>query len=362
VRYLAALLVLGSLVAFHELGHLILARLFRIRVDRFAVGFGPPLVAFTRGGVEYSLRAIPIGGYVRIHGMNPHQEGSGGPDAFSARPAWQRALVLFAGSGFNYLLALLMLFALYLAGTHVPVARTIGFVHPASGAARAQLRPGDEVTAVDGVPIDDWRDFARRMADRPGRPVRLELLRGAQQVTVEVNPEADEYGTGRLGVAQQYVYRQLSPGAAFLQAWVHAWAVVAEGASSLGRLATGRGGVVVEGPIGIARRTSEAASAGMDRLVRLIVALSVALAMFNLLPVPSLDGGRLLLILVAFVRGQPLTPRTETLINATGFLALIALILWVAVSDVRRIASHAPPESATQAAPADGGADARLPP
>src|SRR6185369_5676049 len=122
MRYLLAIFLLGLLVALHELGHLLMARLCRMKVERYALGFGPPLLSFrSRRGTEYSLRAIPFGGYVRIAGMEPAAEALPAPGSFAGRPRWQRMLVLAAGSLTNYVLALALLFSLYAGGRSVPV-------------------------------------------------------------------------------------------------------------------------------------------------------------------------------------------------------------------------------------------------
>lgn len=364
MRYLLAIFLLGLLVALHELGHLLAARLCRMKVERFAVGFGPPLLATRRRGTQYSLRAIPFGGFVRVAGMEAAGEGPPGPGSFSSRPRWQRALVLVSGSALNYLCAVGLLFALYAGGRRVPVPGTVGEVTPGSEAARVQLRPGDVVEQVDGRAMREWSDLTEAVAEHAGRPLVLRVRRGNEVLEVSATPRVDEGGVSRLGVSQLYAYRQLTRWEAARYAVHHASALVVEGLRATWELVSGRPGATLEGPVAIAQRMAAAATSGADGLVALLAAISVALAVFNLLPVPGLDGGRLVLLAIAWVRGKPLDPRVEAVASAAGFFAMIALAVWVTVRDVRGVRAAAPAVGVDAgAAAADAGAaDAGLAP
>ena len=328
MRYVYALLALGLLIAVHELGHLVAARLFGIRVRRFSLGFGPPLLSFRAGRIEWALGAIPIGGYTLIHGMNPHgPEGQAvGPDSYQARPWWQRELVLFAGAATNALLAVVVLVSLFMSGTHVAVKLTVGTVEPGSEAARAQLRPGDVITAVDGVPVSEWRELADRIADAPGRTLRLEVRRAdAAPMEILVTPRADAGGTGRIGISQQYVYRQHTFREALSQSVDYILRVLRDGAETLWRLVSGRPGAL--GAVPLMKEASDVAASGLDAFLRVLVHLSVALGIFYLLPFPSLDGGRMLFVAIEAIRGRPVSPKLETALHALGFVALLGLLL-----------------------------------
>lgn len=358
MRYLLAILALGALVAVHELGHLLFARLFKLRVDQYALGFGPALLAFRRGATEYSLRAIPIGGYVRIHGMNPHEDlVAGDPTSYASLAPWKRLLVLFGGPLTNYLLAVAISCAVYVSGTHVPVPMTVGTVEPGSEAARALVRPGDVILTLDGVPVSGWSVFAERVAESPGQTLTLGLLRHGDIVMVQVKPRADERGLGRIGIRQQYVYKRHALGEAVINAFVHTERLAAEGLELAWRLVRGKPGVELAGPIAVVKATSDAAAEGEESFLRLLVALSVALAVFNILPLPSLDGGRMVFVALAAVTGREIPAVLETLIHFVGFLLIIALTVWVAFSDVRRLIGNrsilpSEPEPQPVAAPA----------
>jgi regulator of sigma E protease len=339
VRYLYAIVALGLLIAFHELGHLLAARLFKIRVLRYSIGFGPAILSFRRGGIEWVLGALPLGGYVQVYGMNPHEgpQVKTDPASFAAKPAWKRMVVLAAGSFGNYLLALGLLVGLYMAGTHVPVHLTVGTVEPGSEAARAQLRPGDLIAQVDGRPLRRWMELATNVAESAERPLVLEVHRGEERLQVTVVPRKDSRGAGRIGVAQQYVFREHRWDEALPAAFDYTNRLFTEGLAMLGRLLRGSPGVELASPVLIVKAASDAASSGWDAFLRVMVSISVALALFNLLPIPALDGGRLLFVAIEAVTGRPVNPKVETLLHTAGFFLLIALIIHVAFGDVRKL-------------------------
>lgn len=360
MRYLTGILALGGLIALHELGHMLMARLFGVRVPRFAIGFGPAIFTTRRGDTEYVLGAIPFGGYVRIQGMDLHDDEGreSTPGSYASLARWRRMLILAAGPLANGLLAYLLLFTLFLTGTHLPVPGTIGAVIPGSEAARAQLRPGDRIVSVDGSPVDGWSSFAERIAESPGRTLRLGILREGQPQEIQVSPRADESDIGRIGVGQQYVFRRLPPPEAATAALVHIARLTAEIGAQGWKLLRGKPGVELSSPIGIVQQTAEATAGGLDAFLRALVALSLALALFNLLPIPALDGGRLAFLFLEATTGRRAGRRVEATVHALGFLALVALLLWVAARDVRKLwhAAEAHP-SPVQTSPLAAGED-----
>jgi regulator of sigma E protease len=355
MQYVLAILAFGALIAVHEFGHLLAARVFRIRVDRFSIGFGPAIVSFRMRQIEWVLAAVPIGGYVRVHGMNPHEEGDvkDDPSSFASRRWWQRELVLAAGSVGNWMLAWGLLVVLFVSGTHVPVPLAIGTVEPGSEAARAQLRPGDVIAGVDGRPIEDLDDLVEIVIDNPGRRIRLDVRRGEAAVPVDVVPRADQRGVGRIGVTQQYVYREYPFRDAVPLAVRASLELLGDDLRLLWRLARGRPGVELASPILIVKQVSDAATLGLDAFLRVLVHLSLALAVFNLLPFPALDGGRMLFIAIERATGRPVNPRLETALHGSGFVLLLMLIALAAFSDVRKLWSRAR-QSPSAAAPASG--------
>ncbi|WP_224245930.1 M50 family metallopeptidase [Hyalangium gracile] len=350
---LLALLALGLLLAVHELGHLLAARLLGVSVPRFSLGFGPPLLSFHLLGTEYVVAAIPLGASATLHGMNPHAPGldPADPRSYSAQRPWKRVVITLAGSLANYLFALGVLFALYTSGTHVVVPLTVGTVTPGSEAALAQLLPGDRILSVDGQPVKSWSDFVESIGQSPGRERSLVVSRHGEPRVVAVRPRPDERGVGRIGVSQQYVYREHSPGEALAQSLVHTQRVAAEALTLVWSRVVGPS-PTAEPPssVAVVRQSSGAASTGWDSFLRVLVAISVALSLLHLVPVPGLDGGRLVFLAIELARRRPVSPRVETLANTVGFLAIAAAILIISVAEVRR----ALPSSEPRAAPGPG--------
>jgi regulator of sigma E protease len=349
---LLALLALGLLLAVHELGHLVAARLLGVSVPRFSLGFGPPLLSFRLFGTEFVIAAIPIGAAATLHGMNPHVAGldPADPQSYSAQRPWKRVLITLAGSLANYLFALGVLFTLYTAGTHVVVPLTVGTVTPGSEAARAQMLPGDRILSVDGQPVKSWSEFVELIGRSPGQERTLVVVRDNDSRVVQVRPRPDERGVGRIGVSQQYVYKEHPPGEALSQSLVHTQRVAAEALSLVWGVVAGRA-PTAEPPssVAVVRQSSGAASSGWDSFLRVLVAISVALSLLHLVPVPGLDGGRLLFLIIEVARRRPMSPKVETLATTVGFLALAAAIVLVAVAEVRRAlpsGQGAPPDEA----------------
>lgn len=364
---LLALLALGLLLAVHEFGHLLAARLLGVSVPRFTLGFGPPLLSFRLFGTEYVLAAIPIGASARLHGMNPHEPGldPDDPRSYSTQRLWKRVLITLAGSLANYLFALALLFALYSSGTHVVVPLTVGTVTPGSEAARAQMLPGDRILSVDGQSVKSWSDFVAQIGQSPGAERTLVLVREGEHRVVQVRPRSDERGVGRIGVSQQYVYREHPPGEALTHSLVHTERVAAEALGLVWSMVRGPD-PLAETPSSVAvmRQSSGAASTGRDSFARVLVAISVALALLHLIPVPGLDGGRLLFLAIEAARRRPVSARAQTLANTVGFLAIVAVIVALSVAEVRRALPspepREPPLPGGQAGPAllDAGSPA----
>jgi regulator of sigma E protease len=336
LRFLYAIGALGILIAVHELGHLIAARSFGIKVLQYTFGFGPPLWTFKRRHTEYRLAAIPFGGSVRIHGLNPHQEGliASDPTSFGAKRLWQRVLVLASGSIMNLLFAFAALTVLHLVGTHVQVPMTIGKVEPGSPAARAQLRPGDVVAAVDNQPVQKWSVLVDLINERPDQRILLTVLRGGEPFAIEVRSVTDSHGFGQIGIREQYVFRQHTFGESLIQAGRYIGRLVGEGAQAAFRIALRKRPVDSTMPAAMATQTADSAKSGFNSFLRVLINFSIALSVFYLLPLPAVDGGRIGFALYEWVTGRRMNSKLETLLHTLGFLVLVAAILAVAGNEL----------------------------
>ena len=335
VYVVAAILAVSLLIVLHELGHLRAALALGMRVERFSVGFGPVLLSFERGGVEYVFSALPLGGYVRITGMATGDDVA--PDdatAYCNQPAWRRVLVLAAGPGANYLIAVVL--AAFLLGTYglaTPDGSTrLGEILPEMPAMAAGLRPGDRIVAVAGAPVAQWRDLVAALQRQPGKTVDLVVERGegaaATRLTVPITPK-DDGGVGRVGVTPWAPRVRLGPIDAVVQGFSRTNAAVGQTLSMLSAMVRREQKAELSGPVGIARELVRGAEVGADRFLTVVWNISVALALFNLLPLPALDGGRLVFLVYELVTRRRVNEKVEAYVHAAGFVALLGLLLFV---------------------------------
>jgi membrane-associated protease RseP (regulator of RpoE activity) len=356
------LFALGVMVMIlaHEAGHFVAARAFGIKVDEFFIGFGPRLVSIRRGQTEYGIKAIPAGGYVRIAGMNPFQEPA--PEdrsrVFWAKPRWQRAVVLVAGSATHFVLALVLLCSLFWFvgiprfGERPEIAaveeRLDGVQSPA---ATAGLQPGDVIVEVDGIPITDDQQFSEYIGEHVEEEVRVTVLRDGRRVTVTATPVYDTVEgerRGRLGIFTQREFlgrdrlgplQGLTRGGEELGTMVvrsfQAMAQVfgPEGISRIGQLLTGEVDRGVNDPVGVvgaARFSGQAVQAGfLDVFLALFAFFNVFVGILNILPLPPLDGGHLAVLGWEAVTGRRVDPRRLIPVTAlvAGFLILFTVSL-----------------------------------
>ena len=334
---LETLLALGAIVALHEFGHLLLARACRMRVDRYSIGFGPVLLSYKHRETEYALSLLPFGGYVKIAGMNP-EDGTAADDprSYSNRPAWQRFVVLAAGPFTNYMLAFITLACLNFFGMPRPVKTpTIGEVTPNSAAAVAGLKPGDTILSIGGNPVNDFTELRAQIQATEGKPSPVRVARSGHELELSITPRK-QGSVWILGMTQktEQVRKALGPSIEGALAMT----VLANPAIILGIVdwIRGRGNVEVGGTVAAVAQTMQAAEAGAAIFFLQVAELSVAVGLFNLLPVPALDGGRIVFVLFEMIRRRPVNPRLETAVHAIGFLLLLGLIVFLTIGDVRK--------------------------
>ena len=333
---LVALLVLGFLVLVHELAHLVAARAVGARAVVFSIGLGLPLYAFRAVGQRWVLGAIPWGAWLRLEGENPYQPTPGAEEVpFAELSPARRAFVFLAGPAASILLGLLLLVGLHAVGTHVPVPRPVGAVEPGSEAARATLRPGDRIERVDGVPVQRWQSLVHALGLRAGQRVVLGVRRGAAQLEVAVEPTVDVAGRGHIGIAEQYAFVREPPGRALVAGLRHGGQAVRQTVAWAAGLFRGPDGSGEQGAAALLLRRV-AAIESLDGALRALAAASIALGLLYLLPLPALDGGRLLLTGWESLRGRPLDARVQTGLQLLSLLVAVLAVGWVAVNEVRQ--------------------------
>jgi regulator of sigma E protease len=333
--YLAFIPVFGVLVTVHEFGHFIVAKLNGVKVLEFSIGFGPPLARVQRGETVYALRAVPLGGYVRMAGMD---DGETGPRSFNAQPVGNRLAIISAGALTNLILPAIILFLAFVGQAGAPV--VVQSVVAGDPAQHAGIAPGDRLLEVNGQRVQDVVDFRARIAGNGGGPLDLVVQHaGGGTGTVVITPVQTD-GRWIIGVVPRGSFDLAKGAQAAMDQYVGLLGSLAGGFGDLlsGHVPGGLAGPCgPSGPVGIVRATGEAASAGWLPLLVFTAFLSLNLGILNLLPIPALDGGRLLFLVYEAVRRRPLDPQKEQRVHYIGLVVLIGLILLISFNDVLRL-------------------------
>ncbi len=352
---LAFFLVIGPLVFVHELGHYAAGRWFGIKAEAFSIGFGREIAGFTdRRGTRWKFGWLPLGGYVRFAGdMNPASQptpewlalpAAERAQTFQAKPVWQRAIVVAAGPVTNFVVAILILAAFFVAFGKPNTPPVIAAVEAGMPAAVAGLQTGDRVLSIDGREVHSFDDLARYVGMRPSEQLTISVERGARTievpVTVGVRKLRDRFGNeeriGVLGVRSgDREFVSVGVLAAPLVGADYTVRIVRMQLDGLGQIISGRRSVdELGGPLRIAKVSGERLVLGPTEFVWLIALISINLGFINLLPVPVLDGGHLLFYAVEAVRRKPVEPQVMEWAYRGGVMAILALMLLVTFNDL----------------------------
>ena len=356
VTMLLLIASLSLLILVHEAGHFLMARWLGIRVERFSIGFGPVLLRRRLGETEYVVSLLPLGGYVKMAGEQS-DERTGACWEYGSRSVWQRASVIVGGPLVNYLLGLALFIGVFWSGYPVLTPR-VGAVLDGYPAAAAGVQPGDQIVALDGAPVDSWEmvtDRVRRATS--GASLRLSIEREGVAQTIVVTPRV-QTGRSVLGKATPVAVVGLTPAGdvritryAFPSAVWHGvqrtvW-LTSMTYQALWQMLVGALPVQdsLTGPVGIFYLTSSAAALGIRYVVQLMAIVSVSLAIFNLLPIPVLDGGHLAFLVWERVRRRPVSLRLQERMTRAGFCLLLGVMVVATYHDlikfqvIQRIAS-----------------------
>ena len=347
LNLLIFLFILGLLIIVHEFGHFIVARRMGVRVEKFSLGFGPQLLKKKRNDTEYTISAIPLGGFVKMAGDNLG-EYKGQPDEYFSKTPGQRFQIIFFGPLLIYILGFLFFWLIFFVG-YPTLTSKVGGLLDGFGAKEAGLQVGDRIIAVDGEKVDYWEDLQRMIqSKKAAAEVRLSILRHDQEFQVDVQIKEkqldDQLGekrsVGLIGITPFDEIVKVKYGFinSFFLGLKKTFDLTIMTYKGLWRLMTGKLSIreSVTGPLGIFYITSKAASLGIIALLHLIAVLSVSLAIFNLLPLPVLDGGHILFLGLEKLRGKTLGEKSERIITQIGVTVIVSLAIFVTYNDILR--------------------------
>ncbi len=343
------ILIFGLIVISHEFGHFLLAKKNGIRVVEFAVGMGPTLFRFQKGETVYSLKALPLGGACMFDGEDglSTKEGETDEGSFLSASVGARISAVVAGPVFNFLLAfILALIVVAFTGSDRPVIQN---VVAGSAAEEAGLQSGDRITKINGERIHLGRQVSLISALNKGEELEIYFVRGGESQRVTITPRYDEtegrYYIGLMGVSEYFKCNALE---VFQYSFYELEYWVGTTFKSLGMIFTGQ--VTkddVAGPVGIAQMVGDTyeqvkpygISSVIFSMMNIAILLSVNLGILNLLPIPALDGGRLVFLIIEAVRGKPIPPEKEGMVHLAGMAALMILMVFILFNDISRLFS-----------------------
>ena len=435
INILAVIFVFGILVMIHELGHFLAAKWMGVRVEKFSIGFPPTLYSKKIGETEFSISAIPLGGYVKMAGFIDESLDTkieGKEDEFNSKPIWRRIVIILGGVIMNMLLAFLVLGMLtFIKGERIIPVTTVGYVGEHGIASKIGFQVGDQILAVNGKPIHSWNDLQQEYVNNLDKEINFTVLRNQKQLTLhfkkewfrekkseqldilplfpakvgdvtasmpagklglqhgdeiveiagqpvhdwnemtkiirahpeeeieikwlrngqmmegrikpqkfeEKNPEGKTEVVGKIGISYYYELKKIGLFASLADGVSKTFGLIALNAKSLVWVITGTKSAseIIGGPIMIAKMAGDAAHAGWEYLWYLIAALSAVLAFFNVLPIPGLDGGHLVLLLLEGIMGKPIPISVRVKIQQVGMALLLTLIIFIVYIDLRRL-------------------------
>lgn len=352
--FLPFVVVLGALIFFHELGHFLVAKHFNVKVLKFSLGFGYKLFGKRIGETEYLISTIPLGGYVKMLGENDDDDDdeTAQPDeahrAFNNQSVFVRIAIVAAGPIFNLLLALVLFCGLYIvSGTHV-MTTEVGQVRKGSPADKAGFQKGDIILAVRGQGVESWEEIKEQVKDMAGRPLDMAIQRDEGIITMTVIPEeavtknifGEDVKSALIGIvaAGKFKRLDLGPLRAIQEGFLKTWEVIKLTGLTIVKLFQRVVPIkMLGGPILIGQMTGQLAQESFAYLIPFMAVISINLGILNLLPVPILDGGVIIFLLIEIILGKPISIKKRDIAQKVGMFLLIFLMVVVFYNDITRL-------------------------
>ena len=331
---LIAIFVFGFMIFVHELGHFMFAKKFNVAINEFSIGMGPKIFSKKgKDGVDYSLRVLPIGGYVAMEGED---EESDNPLAFNKKPAWQRFIIVIAGAMMNIIISVLILAIITMCTPRFGTTVIYKF-HDESTSFVSGLRENDKIVEIDGANVHTSSELSYEIMRRGYEPVSVTVIRDGERVTIDniVFPTISSEGVV-FGAPDFYVYGEDRGFVSVIKnTFYTSKSTIKMTWDSIYDLFSGRYGIEqLSGPVGITGAITDAAKTGAENLFYLVAVIGINLGVFNLLPIPALDGGTLLLTLVEMITRKKLPTRVENGIRTVGFMLIMLLAVVILFKDV----------------------------
>ena len=324
------LLIFGLLVIVHEFGHFSVAKLIGVKVEEFAVGMGPKIAGFQKGETLYTLRVLPLGGFCSMLGEDQESDDK---RSLNNKSKLGRAAVFAAGSIMNIILAIVLLsITLYFIGTPTT---TIAKVEKGYPAYQAGIRSGDKIISMNDKKIENYDEIQKMITNSKNESLKITIQRKDQIKNTAISPKYDEkLNRYRIGISPSY---QRSIIGAVISSFEQSIFLTKSILKILGQLLAGKGNLdSLTGPVGVIAIVNETAKVGILPVVLLAAQISLNLGIFNLLPIPALDGSRLMFLMIEVLRGKPLPPEKEGVFHFMGLMVLMVFAIFVAYRDVIR--------------------------
>ena len=334
---LAAIFVFGILVTVHEFGHFIVAKMTGMRVEECAIGFGPAIYKTRDGDTEYSLRLSPLGGYNKIAGMDPDDEPC--EDGFNSKSIPARIAVILAGAIMNFLLPIVLFTGIYFVEgrDNIDNAPVLGRVVEYSAASRAGLKVGDKILSINDKIINDWYEVVSTLQANGEKDVQLKVEREGKTQSFTMTPKYNpDLKRALIGISPRITHENVNIFEALKMAVDYTYYVITYMIDALQQIITGKTAADVAGPIGVAQVAGKMAEKGLRPLFGFVALMSINLGVINLLPLPALDGGHFILLIIEALRGKPLSPVWMTRVQYVGIALILAITVFSTFKDITR--------------------------
>lgn len=346
ISIIAVIIVFSVLILSHEFGHFLMAKKMAVKVEVFSVGFGPNIWSIKKGGTAYTISAIPVGGYVKMAGEEPGEERTGADWEFYSKPIYKRFSIVVAGTAFNYILGFLLFSTVFMIGAPVLSSR-IGRILEGYPAEKAGLKENDKIIKIDGKKVEYWEEVLDIIHKKKKSDITLVIDRNGEILTFTVKGKSelqkDIFGKSvrvtLIGIAPSDEVNFVKYGffKSIERGTRTTWNITTLTYRAIWGMLTGALSVKeASGPIGIFVFTGRAARMGLVPLLNISALISVSLAIINLLPLPPLDGGHILFLAIEKLKGRPLDRKVQEIVQQTGWILLITLLLIVSWNDILR--------------------------